>query len=530
MTITSINQNIINMFIFDKLKTGNPLIDAFTTTIAITIISYCFKFLCNFGKNNYSKILSFNFTDIFYTKYIAEYEGKICSTASVYDCQIYQTGTFSPSFKALWKHIIDNINTNESIYKIQEFNFKNLYNNDNKNNEETVYIVSQLNKFIISKEKEIYAYTSINSEKQDDDNRNQKTQSKIEKINITIFSYKSNISEIKEFVETLTNKYLASIIDSRINKKFIYTLVKTSFSENKYEMWDEHIFSSTINFSNLFFEEKESFLRKLNFFLDNKEWYFEKGIPYSLGIGLHGPPGTGKTSIIKALAIETNSDIIILSMKLLKTRKQLYNAYFEDRYSIDNKKGSVPFDKKLIVFEDIDCIGDIVLDRSMKKKQSNSCILSELNQNNIINQNSIANIISKINDEKKEEDMEKLFNLAKPNPDDEPITLDDILNLWDGIRETPGRIMCISSNHYQDLDPALTRPGRIDISMELSYVSHKILKQIYEHLFNEKIEEKAFENVKDKFYTPAELISIYMNSERNPENFIKRLEQNEHLN
>jgi hypothetical protein len=214
-------------------------------------------------------------------------------------------------------------------------------------------------------------------------------------------------------------------------------------------------------------------------------------------------------------------------MKLLKTRKQLYNTYFEDRYSIDNKKGSVHFDKKIIVFEDLDCIGDVVLDRTMKKDKSNCYILDELNKNN---QTNIANIIDKIADEKKEEEMDKIFKLAKPNPEDEPITLDDILNLWDGIRETPGRIMCISSNHYHDLDPALIRPGRIDISMELSYVSHKILKQVYDHLFNEKIDIDAFQNVKDRFYSPAELISIYMNSERNPENFIKRLEQNEHLN
>jgi hypothetical protein len=37
--------------------------------------------------------------------------------------------------------------------------------------------------------------------------------------------------------------------------------------------------------------------------------------------------------------------------------------------------------------------------------------------------------------------------------EEDPITLDDIFNLWDGIKETPGRILGISSNHYDKLDP-----------------------------------------------------------------------------
>lgn len=49
---------------------------------------------------------------------------------------------------------------------------------------------------------------------------------------------------------------------------------------------------------------------------------------------------------------------------------------------------------------------------------------------------------------------------------DKAITLDDLLNMWDGIRETPGRIIVITSNFYHKLDKALVRPGRIDIEIE----------------------------------------------------------------
>jgi SpoVK/Ycf46/Vps4 family AAA+-type ATPase len=118
---------------------------------------------------------------------------------------------------------------------------------------------------------------------------------------------------------------------------------------------------------------------------------------------------------------------------------------------------------------------------------------------------------------------------VKALSDDEPITLDDILNLWDGIRETPGRIMIISSNHYNDLDSALKRPGRIDITLELSPASRQVISEIYKHLFEANIDSSILETINDKFYSPAEIINMYMNEEQNAERFIKRLQLNEHV-
>jgi SpoVK/Ycf46/Vps4 family AAA+-type ATPase len=109
------------------------------------------------------------------------------------------------------------------------------------------------------------------------------------------------------------------------------------------------------------------------------------------------------------------------------------------------------------------------------------------------------------------------------------LTLDDILNLWDGIRETPGRIMIITSNHYQDLDPALIRPGRIDVTLELSYASREIIKEMYTHLFEEKVDSEKLQLVNEDFYSPAEIINIYMNEERDKERFITRLCKNERV-
>jgi chaperone BCS1 len=49
-------------------------------------------------------------------------------------------------------------------------------------------------------------------------------------------------------------------------------------------------------------------------FLANAKWYTDRGIPYRRGYLLHGPPGSGKSSFIQALAGELNLNICLLSL------------------------------------------------------------------------------------------------------------------------------------------------------------------------------------------------------------------------
>jgi SpoVK/Ycf46/Vps4 family AAA+-type ATPase len=109
---------------------------------------------------------------------------------------------------------------------------------------------------------------------------------------------------------------------------------------------------------------------------------------------------------------------------------------------------------------------------------------------------------------------------------EEPLTLDDILNLWDGIRETPGRILIITSNHYDKLDPALIRPGRIDITMELSNASRNTIQDIYFNLFKKRIDAKTLNKIKHKYYSPAEIINIYLSKNMDSERVVARLLEN----
>jgi chaperone BCS1 len=267
----------------------------------------------------------------------------------------------------------------------------------------------------------------------------------------------------------------------------------------------------------MFFEEKKSVLKKINFFTNNKEWYYDNGIPYSIGFGLHGPPGTGKTSFFKCLANLTGRHLIIISLKLIKTKLQLEDFFFENKYNEDNKKNSIGFDKKIIIFEDIDCVGDIVLKRDSKNNKNKK------KKSKISNNDSFGNVLQKLahGDDSSTEDM--IVNIPTQEP---PLTLDDILNLWDGLKETPGRMLGISSNHYDKLDPALVRPGRIDVTIHFNNASQDIIQEMFTHYYKRPIDVTKLKKIKNEFYSPAEIINCYVLYKDEPNKFMDRLMHN----
>lgn len=532
-SIETSTSHVIRMIMFNNLKTGDHIIDAFVTTVILSLFSWLVSSIYNNGIDRYFSIISFyNIKTYFYKKNSIIIEGKRSSTVSAFNSSLCVSSAYSDRFKALWDYIINSIEKNKTIYTIKEnhTNFQsstgNRHNDSKKNY--NMFMVYQNKHFEI--DPEIYVRADVEIE--NDNNEKDKTNIKTDKITITIYSYKYSLSYLKIYIDNITEKYLTSIKETRENKRFIYFLDKTDFNsdeESNLDCWREDLFESARTFNNIFFDGKKQLIDKIDFFLQNKNWYYEKGIPYSLGIGLHGPPGTGKTSFIKALANYTNRHIVVISLKLIKTKQQLEKFFFENTYNDDNEDNSITWDKKILVFEDIDCIGDIILDRTSKftPKKTRSRKNIEFNKSSDSNPKAcdmkIGEILQAVCD-LNETGTTTVSSLTK----EQPITLDDILNLWDGIRETPGRILIISSNHYDKLDPALIRPGRIDITHELSNASHNTISDIYLHLFNNKIDNTKLLKVKEYFYSPAELINIYV-SNKNETAFMDRLLENKKI-
>jgi len=505
----------VKLSFFHNFKTNNIFIDTLISTLLITAVSYIIQKL-SFQNIQFTNLYLFydNIKSTFVRKHSICFEGRQSFVVTKYEPYPTITACFSDNFKALFYDIIKSTRNNNSVYDIQEY----ITSSNKRYNDEIeadMYIITQALPILYNKELEIYAYTSVDKEDGDGD---KKTTIKTDNITITLYSYKSTLCQIQDFVEKVKVRYLEHIENDRKGKRFVYSLKKVSKEddEGNIQRWNETTFESTRTFNNMIFEGKDSVMEKIDFFLNNKEWYYENGIPYTLGIGLYGPPGTGKTSFFKSLANLTKRHLVILSLKQIKTKQQLEEAFFESRYNYDNKKNSMGFDKKIIIIEDIDCLGEIVWKRDKESEPSNKKGKSKKNTSP---KNEISTVIQQLidnnNDEKKD-----FIEMCKPQEED-PITLDDILNLWDGIKETPGRILGISSNHYDKLDPALIRPGRIDITLCLDNCTRNMIRQMYKQFYKSDIDERLLSKVKDKFYSPAQVINWYVLNRNDPCKFME---------
>ena len=69
------------------------------------------------------------------------------------------------------------------------------------------------------------------------------------------------------------------------------TYVKTTAEPEQRLICDKYFFTTSKSFANLFYEGKQKLVERLDFFLNNPDYYKKRGIAHSLGLLFHGAPG-----------------------------------------------------------------------------------------------------------------------------------------------------------------------------------------------------------------------------------------------
>jgi hypothetical protein len=311
---------------------------------------------------------------------------------------------------------------------------------------------------------------------------------------IEIYSFSIKQDKLKCFLNKCIDTYKKYLMNTtnytgEIHKNHKFYSYQTFNNQANSIVYEENKFFSNKTFDNIFFENKDNFMKKINYFCDNRGAYRELGIPYSCGVLLEGPPGTGKTSLIKALANHTGRCVIDINLSKLKFQKELKAVFIEQK--INNVE--IPQDKRLYVFEEFDCIMDIVSQRTHESK---------IKHNNNDNKNHQKIIIT----EEKYDDLTYMpIRTTKeetvPQDANSLITLDTLLNIIDGTFEANGQMIILTTNFKEKIDKALLRPGRFDCHVHLDNATPKTILQMINHFYNknkDKVKEKDFiENYTD---------------------------------
>lgn len=197
--------------------------------------------------------------------------------------------------------------------------------------------------------------------------------------------------------------------------------------------------------------QKQDFINDIKEYLHprTRRWYCNRGIPYRRGYLLHGPPGTGKTSLCFAAA-----GLLGLKLYLLNL-----NSKSLDEDSLSSLFSQLP-SRCIILLEDIDTAG---VTHSRGK--------------------TVATEAAKEKNEKykADDDLDDMAPLDDSNADG--ITLSGLLNVIDGVAASEGRILVMTTNHADKLDAALLRPGRVDMSIEFGYTQNADIEELFTSIY-----------------------------------------------
>jgi SpoVK/Ycf46/Vps4 family AAA+-type ATPase len=91
-------------------------------------------------------------------------------------------------------------------------------------------------------------------------------------------------------------------------------------------------------FDSLYFKEKEGLLALIDHFIAKTGKYSIPVYPHKLGLLLYRPPGTGKTSLIKALGQYTGRSIVNIPLTRVATNSELTSVYFDQKYAVDERE------------------------------------------------------------------------------------------------------------------------------------------------------------------------------------------------
>ncbi|KAK3299998.1 BCS1 N terminal-domain-containing protein [Chaetomium fimeti] len=200
---------------------------------------------------------------------------------------------------------------------------------------------------------------------------------------------------------------------------------------------------------------KEGLVDDVKEFLKAQQWYTDRGVPYRRGYLLYGPPGTGKTSFIQALAGELDYSVAMINLSEMGMTDDLLAQLLTQ----------LP-EKSILLLEDVDAA---------------------------------------------------LANRRERDPDGysgRTVTASGLLNALDGLAAGEDRIAFLTTNHIDRLDPALIRPGRVDMMVRIGEATRYQAAQMWDRYYGDIDTDHAG---RERFLNRLDELGLFGGDSQNPD-------------
>ncbi len=177
-----------------------------------------------------------------------------------------------------------------------------------------------------------------------------------------------------------------------------------------------------------------------------RQWYKDRGLPYRRSYLFSGPPGTGKTSLVFALAGYLKRPLCVLNLGSVGSDDSLFSALTDSPANA------------IILLEDVDC-ANATASRDAPVPTVQPTVVG----------NSVAGATAEA-----------------PRKDASGVTKAGLLNALDGILTPENRIFIMTTNFPDRLDSALIRPGRVDLHEVLDLLTPEAQVRMAEKFYGHR--------------------------------------------